>query len=272
MPEGIGYPRGQVPATTAPTSTTPAAPTPPQPILDPTQPAFDPRAVAATLFTDLLDHVDAGGQVPGLTSEGAGTGFDISDLMTKYEIQFPDGTVEEIDEATHLPGGENDDHDHGPATTTGSLAWGGHANGRIPQPALMAIDVGGTTHRFEPTAGQAFQSMVAAAAADGVAITLTDSYRTYDQQVHLRQTKGDQVATATPGTSIHGWGRAIDVAGDRARAWIQANGHRYGWIWPAWAQRRGTKSYEPWHFEYRGVPGSGTQRPASSGGGSRTVM
>ncbi len=137
---------------------------------------------------------------------------------------------------------------------TGSLAWGGFDNGRIPLNKLVAIgDVhysGKATHYFAPNAGQRFKQMRRAARRDGVNITLTDSYRSYQQQVDLRRRKGGQVATADPGTSIHGWGKAIDVAGDDARTWIQRNGARFGWVWPVWARNPG-KSYEPWHFEFR---------------------
>lgn len=141
-----------------------------------------------------------------------------------------------------------DGHTH---SSGGSLAWGGYQNGRIPSDALASIGGG---HKLESTAAEAWQDMVAAAKAEGVDLTLTDSYRSFDAQVSARKRKGHKVATATPGTSIHGWGKAIDVAGDDARRWIQENGESFGWVWPDWAQREGTKSFEPWHFEYR--PGS----------------
>lgn len=148
----------------------------------------------------------------------------------------------------------------------GSLAWGGFDNGRIPQDQLMRVgDVhyqGEASHFFEPSAGSAFQAMRQAAVQDGVSVRLTDSYRSFDTQVSLRRRKGGQVATADPGTSIHGWGRAIDVANDEAREWIQRNGSRFGWVWPDWAQRKGTKSFEPWHFEFRG--GGNTQSNVST--------
>lgn len=129
-------------------------------------------------------------------------------------------------------------------------AWGGHQNGRIPDEALTSIGGG---HRLETAAAGAWSDMVAAAAADGITLGLTDSYRSYDAQVSVRERKGDQVATATPGTSVHGWGRAVDanVNDRRTLDWLNKNGPRFGWIWPAWAQREG-KSYEPWHREYVG--------------------
>lgn len=153
---------------------------------------------------------------------------------------------------------EEDAQDDGPDAVTdpaghthssgGSLAWGGYSNGRIPTEALTEISNG---HRLENSAASAWDQMVADAKGDGISLSLTDSYRDYDAQVSVRKRKGHKVATAKPGTSVHGWGKAIDVSGDAARAWIQKNGSKYGWVWPEWAQRKGTKSYEPWHFEYR---------------------
>lgn len=131
----------------------------------------------------------------------------------------------------------------------GSLAWGGHANGLIPEESLVEIGGG---QMLEATAARAWQIMVAAAAREGVDLGLIDTYRSYDDQVRVRRERGHLVATATPGTSNHGWGRAVDVSKGPGRRWIQQNGARFGWIWPEWAQRPG-KSYEDWHFEYRGT-------------------
>lgn len=132
---------------------------------------------------------------------------------------------------------------------TGRGAWGGHANGRIPLDELIQV---GSGHRMERQAAVDFERMKRAAAQDGVSIRLSSSYRDYDGQVSIRKSKGDRVATATPGTSIHGWGKAIDVSGEKAQAWMRANAARYGWFWPEWAQRTGTKSFEPWHWEWGG--------------------
>lgn len=139
-----------------------------------------------------------------------------------------------------------------PPRTTGANAWGGYANGRIPTDALKVIGQG--RHRFEAVAADAFVEMRAAAARDGVALKVSDSYRSYDEQVAVRKKKGHVVATATPGTSVHGWGKALDVdVNDPATIkWLRANAHRYGWINPKWAQQGG-KSYEPWHWEHVGA-------------------
>ena len=120
-------------------------------------------------------------------------------------------------------------------------------NGRIPKEMLTPIGIG--QHRMWSVAAGAFTTMRAAAAADGVQMGVTDSYRTYDQQVELAARKGlwkDGGYAAVPGTSPHGWGLALDVDVDTAGvAWLRAHGARYGFV--------ETTPREPWHWEYRGA-------------------
>ncbi|WP_051196584.1 M15 family metallopeptidase [Jonesia quinghaiensis] len=83
----------------------------------------------------------------------------------------------------------------------------------------------------------------------GHAMCLTDGYRTLSSQYTLKATKGS--LAATPGTSNHGWGLAIDICADSYQAWdkwnwLNENGPTYGWAQPDWASR----SYEPWHWEF----------------------
>lgn len=131
------------------------------------------------------------------------------------------------------------------------LPWDGHRNGRIPDGAMTAIGGG---HRLMHEAAAAFEAMRTAASTDGVTIGITDSYRSFEAQVRVREQKGAVVATARPGTSVHGWGKALDinVNDGRVRAWLEANSRAYAWINPPWAKRPG-KSFEPWHYEYYGV-------------------
>lgn len=152
-----------------------------------------------------------------------------------------------------------------PSVCQQPLEWGGHGNGRIPDGEMRGIGEG---QRLAAEAADAFVAMRDAAAAQGVTIGVTDSYRSFEAQVAVRAAKGGQVATATPGTSVHGWGKALDLkVGDPAvRTWLQQHSRAYAWINPPWAQRSG-KSFEPWHYEYYGV-GADRDDPRCAGIGS----
>lgn len=105
---------------------------------------------------------------------------------------------------------------------------------------------------------------------DGKAsITITDGYRTYEDQVAVKNKYGS--SAATPGTSNHGWGLAVDLAGignpigtKSTRAaykdavfrtptyqWFYINGPKFG-IFSPFSLRDGVSLEEWWHFEYHG--------------------
>lgn len=140
--------------------------------------------------------------------------------------------------------------DEGELSRPNSFAWGGFSNGKISEDQMVASEFQGA-HRFHPGAGQAFDAMFEAARADGVELGLTDSYRSFAQQVSLKRRKPR--LAATPGKSNHGWGLAIDVASQEARRWIQQNGEEFGWYWPEWARPGGNGPEEDWHFEWYGI-------------------
>jgi hypothetical protein len=83
----------------------------------------------------------------------------------------------------------------------------------------------------------------------GENLCIESSYRTYGDQVRVKALRGYKAAT--PGTSFHGWGLAIDLcrpqySGESGK-WLDENGPAYGWVNPPWAS---TTKYEPWHYEY----------------------
>ncbi|HQY34306.1 M15 family metallopeptidase [Actinotalea sp.] len=91
-------------------------------------------------------------------------------------------------------------------------------------------------------------------------LCITDSYRTLAEQRRLAYTKPG--LAATPGTSNHGWGLAVDLCGVETNSqavqdWLRANGPVFGWDNPQWARAGGSGAYEPWHWEY--VPGTTAQ-------------
>jgi LAS superfamily LD-carboxypeptidase LdcB len=104
---------------------------------------------------------------------------------------------------------------------------------------------------------------------------INSAFRTYEVQERLKKEKGDNAAT--PGTSRHGWGIAIDfqffrkngeiihnyvnkipnvVEGydfsiNESIVWLLENSYTYGWIIPE-ELRDDTGTEEFWHFEYHG--------------------
>lgn len=152
-------------------------------------------------------------------------------------------TVSRSLERESLPGCD------GSARETGS-------NGQIPEADLCQL--------WEP--GQMLRGDAAVAlselnsnfrAAFNRDICITDSYRTLAEQRRLAYTKPG--LAASPGTSNHGWGLAIDLCTSENRStavmsWLSDNGPTFGWDNPDWARRGGSGAYEPWHWEY--VPGT----------------
>ncbi|WP_196250736.1 D-alanyl-D-alanine carboxypeptidase family protein [Cellulomonas sp. JZ18] len=119
-------------------------------------------------------------------------------------------------------------------------------------------DSRGTPFYLRHDAAAALERLNAAFRADlGHDLALDLTYRDYDTQVAMRAALGS--VAATPGTSSHGTGLAIDVPelpceygwGTAARAWLVEHGPSYGWVSPSWARQDGSNP-EYWHYEYRG--------------------
>lgn len=119
-----------------------------------------------------------------------------------------------------------------------------YGNGKIPASALSTV--AGTSHSLWEPAARSLEALRSAAAAEGVTIGITDSYRTYETQVDLVRRKGlysQGGLAAEPGTSMHGWGVAVDLQLDSAaQAWMRQNGGRFGYV--------ENVPREPWHWQY----------------------
>lgn len=157
-------------------------------------------------------------------------------------------------------------HKH-PVTRPSDLR--GASNGLLPEHLLRTTLAGVKLHHL---AAQSYDAMVVAASRVGIDLPVSGGYRTYEQQKSLflaRYTtswlpgaqkkvwqgrtyyKKPGVATAaTPGTSNHGWGLALDFSGvgtqknptQRLR-WLAANAESFGWTWELLPE-------EPWHLRY----------------------
>ncbi len=121
----------------------------------------------------------------------------------------------------------------------------GYGNGKIPAGALE--QVGNTRHKLWAPAAESLNRMVADAKAQGVTIGITDSYRSYEEQVDVARRKGlysQGGLAARPGTSEHGWGMATDLdLNTKALAWMRANGEKYGFV--------ENTPREPWHWAFK---------------------
>ena len=136
-----------------------------------------------------------------------------------------------------------------------------YGNGRLPARALAEIKSHkkhyNTTRKAQPKAAEAFDRLDAAFYKKfGKHIYITDSYRSLAEQVDAKKRKG--AFAATPGTSNHGWGLALDlgsninVATSAEHKWMDSAAKTFGWANPWWAKDANPANgqFEPWHWEY----------------------
>lgn len=155
----------------------------------------------------------------------------------------------------------------GDATTVGATlgSWGGFTNGNIPLGSLTKVVYPGLQLDVFPSSLSGLYLQPSAAVAmlammkeynrqTGAYLNPNEGYRTYAGQVYWKNywtNQGKPGNAATPGTSNHGWGQAVDfnLNADQTR-WLAANASRYGYT---------RSSSEAWHYDYSGVynPGGG---------------
>jgi D-alanyl-D-alanine carboxypeptidase len=120
-----------------------------------------------------------------------------------------------------------------------------YGNGKIPANALEKV--GNTGHKLWAPAAESLNTMIADAKKDGVKIGITDSYRSYAEQVDVARRKGlysQGGLAAKPGTSEHGWGMATDLdLNNKAQAWMRTHAKEYGFV--------ENVPREPWHWAYK---------------------
>jgi D-alanyl-D-alanine carboxypeptidase len=125
------------------------------------------------------------------------------------------------------------------------------ADGSIPHDAAAVEDEIAAADDLDAALSEALRRATSAAAVDGVTIQVTSGRRS---PAHQQRLLDEAIAehgsmeeavrwVATPATSAHVSGDAVDVGGDRAIRWLSDRGHRYG-LCQIYAN-------EPWHFELR---------------------
>lgn len=139
----------------------------------------------------------------------------------------------------------------------------------------VPLAVSGEAALLNSTTAAAVEAMFAAAAQDGVMITLASGYRSYGTQVSTyngyvaaRGQADADTASARPGYSEHQTGWSFDIgdgggacgfqpcfADQPAAVWVKANGHRFGFVvrYPWMFHPITGYYYEPWHLRYIGV-------------------
>lgn len=157
----------------------------------------------------------------------------------------------------------------------------GKTNGQLPDSMLTEVGPKGKLHHL---AARAFKALQAACEEIGLPLTYTygGTYRSYAEQEYLFRSRyaiggtgggcklwntltwckisSSMATAATPGSSNHGWGLAIDTAWDRDTSdgigpddataitshqswpWLLANASRFGFSWELQS--------EPWHIRY----------------------
>ena len=128
-----------------------------------------------------------------------------------------------------------------------------YPNGRRPASALCPL-YAAAGESLARDAAMAFNAMSNAYQRQtGSALCVTDSYRSYAEQVAVKLARPK--LAAAPGTSQHGLGLAVDLCGgvqsfaNPAHLWLQRHAPLYGWFHPAWAEPSGVLP-EPWHWEF----------------------
>lgn len=132
---------------------------------------------------------------------------------------------------------------------------GVYPNGQLPATALCPLWMA-PDHYASPAAALQFDAMSKKFAEDfGRPICVTSSYRSFSQQVAVKATRGKWAAV--PGTSNHGFGKALDLCGGInsfgtiEHLWMRQNAPLFGWFHPSWAGAGGSLP-EPWHWEFAG--------------------
>lgn len=127
----------------------------------------------------------------------------------------------------------------------------GKAHGAVPDPVSVFADEAPAVANLDPGLLGALRRAATDAAADGITIFVNGGWRSPEYQEELlrkavlKYGSAEEAArwVATPETSAHVSGDAVDIGPPAARAWLSEHGAGYGLC----------QIYrnEPWHFELR---------------------
>ena len=136
------------------------------------------------------------------------------------------------------------------------------------QPDLITLDNG---QRIDQRILEPLNKMFAAARSQGIALQVNSGYRSVaEQQILFDGTFNHWLANglsyeealektkrhvATPGTSEHHLGLAVDISEVSSWTWLHENSAEFGFIlrYPMGSESITGFAHEPWHFRYVGV-------------------
>jgi D-alanyl-D-alanine carboxypeptidase len=163
------------------------------------------------------------------------------------ELDAPDGALVLRGEHAGAPG----EVDGAPVLRSEHAGPLGEADGALPDGATVFDDEFPAVANLDPALLGALRQAATDAAGGGVEFFVNSGWRSPAYQEHLLQ---DSIAeygseaeaarwVATPETSAHVSGDAVDIAPSDAAAWLSANGAAYGLC--------EIYGNEPWHYELR---------------------
>ena len=135
---------------------------------------------------------------------------------------------------------------------------------------IVCVAPDGREHRLAPVAARAWRALQAAAAADGIGLTIVSAFRSLERQADIVRGKiaaglsPEAIfrASAPPGYSEHHTGRAIDLTTSdvapleqefertAAFAWLGARAASFGFTLSYPRDNAQGFMYEPWHWYY----------------------
>ncbi len=148
----------------------------------------------------------------------------------------------------------------------------GATNGKLPAADLIAVAPGCLAAR---AAAPSLGLLLRTAREQNVVLGTEECYRSLAGQIAEQQIwtglGNSACAASVPvgpsgpvGTSIHGWGKAVDLSdaggtvsfGSPGYRFLKANAGRLGWNHPGWAEPGGSACPEAWHWEWVGDGGT----------------
>ena len=236
---------GAVPKASRPTSSVPAG----QRMIS--RAAVVGTLAAATIAAPFVQAAEQPGESP-FDVEAPPTGPSVLDLVTQ-PVERPEtsAAVVRAEALTRPASAASRSLDRSPLPNCDVNAPVDGTNGGLADHSLCELWQDGEYLR--PDAAMSLSALNEAFSASfGRELCLVASYRDLDTQYAMKASRG--FYAASPGTSMHGWGLAIDLCSKETSdsdvySWLWANAPSYGWQNPAWAQLGGSK-YEPWHWEF----------------------